>query len=167
MVFAGIGLVVFGFGSLLLDYLDRHQYAHVDSKTQVIAAVSFSIVVYFTFAVVAFKRRQKSEEVNAIFQRLMSHLVVITLAVSLQRYVSWKVGLHFQDLLHLEMPLIALGCFGLSTISGKKDFIWGGFAYVFVTVLSIIFDPIKATLYAIAMICLWLGVLLTWWREES
>ena len=92
---------------------------------------------------------------------------MITLAVSLQRYVSWKIGLSFQDLLHLEMPLIALGCFGLSTISGKKDFIWGGLAFTFVAISSLFSGHIKTTLYAVAMICLWLGVLISWWREKT
>ena len=167
LLFAGVGLVVFGFGSLLLDYLERHQYVYIDAESEVTAAVSLTILVYITFIIIFVKRRNKPQETNAIFQRLISHLVLITLAVSLQRYVSWQVGLRFEDLLHIEMPLIALGCFGLSAISGKKDFIWGGLAYTFVAILSLISDPDKNTLYALAMICLWLGVLISWWREEN
>lgn len=166
LLFASIGLVIFGLGSLLLDYLERHDLLYIDSKSEVITAVSFSILVYISFSIVAIKRRKSSHEANAIFQRLVAHLVIITLAVSLQRYVSWKVGLVFQDLLHLEMPLIALGCFGLSAISGKKDFIWGGLAYASVTILSLFFEPHKPTLYALAMIGLWLGVFIAWWRED-
>lgn len=165
LLFSTIGLIIFGFGSLLLDYLERTDRVLIDSKGEFIAAISFTIIVYIIFAMIAARRRQSSGEANAIFQRLVSYLTIITLAVSLQRFISWQLGLSFDRLLHLEMTLIALGCFGLSVITGKKDFTWGGTAYAAASYLALLSPEITTTLYAGAMIILWLGVLMSAWLE--
>lgn len=166
IIFATIGLIVFGCGSLLLDYLERNHTITLDSRGEFITAISFSIFVYFAFAISAIQRRRSSVETNAIFQRLIAYLVVISIAVTLQRYVSWQIGLPFKSLLHVEMTLISLGCFGLSFMSGKRDFIWGGIAYAVMSLFSISYPQNVPTFFSVAMMILWLGVLISWWKDR-
>lgn len=167
LLFASIGLVIFGFGSLTLDYLERTGRILIDAQQEFIAAVTFSVLVFAVFTIFAIKQRKVSIKTNAIFQRLVNYLIVIMITVSIQRFISWQLELSFQTLLHLEMTLIALGCFGLSAISGKKDFIWGAIAYGLASLFSLLYKDLSTTLYASAMIVLWSSVLLTWWLETD
>jgi hypothetical protein len=162
---ATLGLIFFGGGSLILDVLSRSLILELDTQLEFVAAVSLSFFLFITFQIIQKRRAHDEEGNNAIFKRLSQHLTLILLLVSTHRFVGWQTDLSLIQVIHLEMTLIALGCFGMSAITQRSDFVFGGAAFIVASIASI-YTPNATTLsYALAMTFLWVGVLLTWSKE--
>lgn len=161
------GLIFFGFGSLILEMLNRHGWVHIDAFGDLIAMLVLSALTLVAFLISTRSRRGKKDESNAIFHRIMIYFLFSLLTISTHRFLSWKLGLSNQQLIHHEMPLISLGCFGMSTISGRRDFTLGGFAFLFAAFFTLLAPQESTLIYALAMIVLWSGVLWIWSIEKG
>ena len=165
MRLATLGLVFFGGGSLTLDVLSRSLVLQLDTQLEFISAVLLSFTFFVTFQTAQRRRVRDQKGNNAIFQRLSQHLTLILLVVSIHRFIGWQTEMSLIQVIHLEMTIIALGSFGMSAISQRHDFVFGGAAFIVASVASVYFPTATTLLYALAMTSLWLGVLLAWSKE--
>lgn len=161
---AKLGFLSFGLGSLICDLLERSQKIHINAQRAFIFSVILSSFVALSFLLFSKKRRTKQQ--NALFSRLVHFLGVILCGVMINRFVGWQLGENFRHILLHEMCLIMVGCFGMSTISGRKDFTWGGGAFTLGIVLSVLWTKWLTLFYSLSMIILWIGVILSWRNEE-
>ena len=160
-----VGLVVFGFGALILELLQGWGALEVSPKGEVMISLILSLIAFLAIGVFTLKRRQVLREANLVFSRFVGYLALISMIAAFQRYVSWQIGLSSAQLLLQEMSLIALGCFGLSAIAGQQHFIVGGVGFVIAAIASVLFPWLTKGAYAVAMIVVWLSALL-WTKSE-
>ena len=164
--FSILGLFIFGFGSLGLDYLVRSGQMVIDARGEFLAMGLLSTMALTCFLALTLRRRRLGDRTNAIFQRLAIHLIIILMMVSIHRLICWQTGLSVEQLIHNEMPLLALGCFGMSAISKHRDFTFGALMFSGAALISLSLPQWTTLIYAIAMTSLWLGVLWVWARED-
>lgn len=163
---ATLGLIFFGGGSLSLDLSERLGVVALTAYDEMIASVSLSIAASLAFLGIIRWRAAHAYEQNAVFNRIWQYLLLTLVFLSTQRFISWKLGLTPHQLIHLEMPLVSLSCFGLSSISQQRDFIFGGVAFLGTSFLSVYYPSLTTLFYAFAMIILWIGVLISWSSER-
>lgn len=162
-----LGLVLFGGGSLTLDLCERSGLFMLTSHDEFLSAASLSSALCLTFWGVMRWRKSHAYEQNAVFNRLWQYLLLTMVLLSIHRFISWQIGLTPDQLIHIEMPLIALSCFGSSSISQQRDFTLGGVTFFVMSIISVARQDLASLLYAIAMVILWSSVLITWRREPS
>jgi len=162
-----VGLIIFGFGSVIIELLQQSGLIVVRGRDEVLISFVLSLAAFILIAAFAFQRRYVLREANAVFGRFIGYLGVISLIGTSQRYISWQLGLEPAQILHQEMPLIALGCFGLSAITGQRHFIIGGLAFTLAMFVSLSSPGLTKGTYACAMITVWLGALISTKSEEK
>jgi eukaryotic-like serine/threonine-protein kinase len=166
LMLARVGLLFFGVGSLTLDLLERFHWIKMDAKSEFFVSLALTLLVIFSFMIYS-QSGHKEDLANNMFIRLKRFLMIVLSAVAINRFIGWRVNEDFQNILLHEMPLIMVGCYGMSTLSGQQDFSWGVISFGIATFASLLWPHWLTLFYALAMISLWVGVLYNWRIEPK
>ena len=161
---AWVGLIFLGFGALILDLLSRFELIQMTAHSEFIAAISLTALaagLSFIFSTVRRNQNQRNERFTQFGFLLGSVLITVVL----NRLVGWQFHNNLEYTLLHEMPVIMIGCLGLTTLSPQKDFNAGALSFGIASILSIFWTSYLTLFYALAMVTLWSGVLYTWMRE--
>ena len=131
----------------------------MNAKLEFYAALFLSSIVGIISLGISLSRNGKRER-NERFTQFGSLLAMILIVVVLNRLIGWKYHNNLKYTLLHEMPIIVIGCFGLTALSPQKDFNRGGIAFFIASVCSILWTQYLTLFYAFAMIALWVGVLM-------
>ena len=166
LMLARVGLVFFGVGSLTLDLLERFHWIKMDARSEFYASLFLTLLVFLSLMVYS-RSGHKEDLANNMFTRLKRFLMIVLCGVVINRFIGWSVNEDFHNILLHEMPLIMVGCYGMSTLSGQQDFSWGVISFGVATFASILWPHWLTLFYALAMISLWVGVLYSWRIEPK
>jgi serine/threonine protein kinase len=161
LYFALFGLIFLGLGSMLIYFLSQKGIYQDTAKGRAIAVVVLSSLMMISAEVWLHFKAQK-QQLNQAFMRFKQLMYVILISVILSRLIGWQYHQNHEIMLLHEMPMVFMASLTVSIVTDRKDFLWGGLAFLVVSLMSLWQHEYLLLFYAIAQFILWAVVLIRW-----
>ncbi len=165
LYFALFGWLFLGFGSLLIYFLSQKGIYQDTAKGRAIAVVVLCSLMMMSAEIWIYFKAQK-QQINVAFMRFKQLIYVILISVILSRLIGWQFHENHEIMLLHEMPMVFMACMTVSIMTDRKDFMWGGLAFLVVSLMSLWDHGYLLLFYALAQFILWAVVLILWFFEN-